>query len=167
MPHTIYFFGEHNGDHRCFSNFFPARFHLDGVDYRNSEQAMMHAKAMLMGDKENAERILKEHTPLGCKRLGRKITPWDEDKWKHHREEIMERVLMAKFEQNPVLADILFGTEDAILAEASPYDCIWGIGLREYDACLGKPWRGMNLLGKCLQNVRQKLRETFEKSCEK
>lgn len=49
--------------------------------------------------------------------------------------------------------------------EASPIDRIWGIGLSEKDkrAWNKETWRGQNLLGQILTNVRDKLMEPFLK----
>jgi ribA/ribD-fused uncharacterized protein len=56
------------------------------------------------------------------------------------------------------MADVLLGTGDRELIEASPNDRIWGIGFNAEDA-LGKEseW-GSNKLGKALERVRQRLR---------
>ena len=45
------------------------------------------------------------------------------------------------------------------LVEASPYDTIWGIGLDAEDpqAIDRNQWRGMNLLGRILTNVREQI----------
>ena len=55
----------------------------------------------------------------------------------------------------------LLGTGDRLLAEASPYDTIWGLGYRaDHKNALCPPaWRGLNLLGKALQIVLQRLRD--------
>ena len=44
--------------------------------------------------------------------------------------------------------------------EASPVDRIWGIGLAAEDARASQPeqWRGLNLLGYALMEVRDRLR---------
>ena len=56
--------------------------------------------------------------------------------------------------------EFLLSTEDAILAEASPYDKIWGIGLDRETALKGSvdQWQGENLLGCALMEVRDWLR---------
>ena len=66
----------------------------------------------------------------------------------------------AKFGQNPELKEYLLSTDDAILVEASPYDKIWGIGLDRDTAINGKveDWKGENLLGCALMEVRDYLR---------
>ena len=50
----------------------------------------------------------------------------------------------------------LLDTEDRILAEASPYDLIWGIGYRVDHVFVSQPplLTGLNLLSKTLQTVR-------------
>ena len=66
---------------------------------------------------------------------------------------------MAKFSQNSHLNDYLQSTEDKVLVEASPYDRIWGIGLGENTPEINNPkqWKGLNLLGFALMEVRAKL----------
>ena len=62
-----------------------------------------------------------------------------------------------KFSQNPEMGEFLRSTKGIILVEANPYDNIWGIGIREYEAKRMSPdeWPGRNLLGKCLMKVRE------------
>lgn len=64
-----------------------------------------------------------------------------------------------QFSQNEELKKILYATHPKILAEASPGDRIWGIGLRKDNplAWDRKTWRGKNLLGYALTRVRDKL----------
>ena len=53
----------------------------------------------------------------------------------------------------------LKNTEDKILVEASPCDTIWGIGMSELDNGVEDPhnWKGTNLLGFALMEVRDEL----------
>ena len=48
-----------------------------------------------------------ETEPPKIKGLGRKVKPWDEEKWRAKREDIFFRGLFAKFYQNPELRDQL------------------------------------------------------------
>ena len=61
----------------------------------------------------------------------------------------------------------LLHTSRRRLAEASPHDNLWGIGLRACDhhASSSGTWRGSNLLGQILEHVRETLdRETMPQS---
>jgi ribA/ribD-fused uncharacterized protein len=73
----------------------------------------------------------------------------------------MIKVCYAKFIANPVLQEKLLSTGNKILVEASPYDDIWGIGMKEDDPDVENPkkWQGLNLLGQALMSVRTMLRE--------
>ncbi len=67
---------------------------------------------------------------------------------------------MAKFGQNPKLRKYLLSTGDRILAEATPVDRLWGIGLTATTPGVTDPeqWKGENLLGFALMSVRDLLR---------
>ena len=66
-----------------------------------------------------------------------------------------------QFEQNPDLLQQLFETSGTELVEASPLDHKWGIGLEATDprAMNRKLWKGENLLGQVLTEVRDELME--------
>ena len=66
-----------------------------------------------------------------------------------------------KFKGNGDLRDFLLDTGDKILVEASPYDTIWGIGMKEDnpDCLIPRNWKGENLLGFCLMEVRNYVRK--------
>ena len=53
----------------------------------------------------------------------------------------------------------LLCTGDRLIAEASPFVTIWGIGYRAGHENANRPpsWHGLNLLGKALQIVHQRL----------
>lgn len=57
------------------------------------------------------------------------------------------------------IKNILISTKDSILVEASPYDKIWGIGMSANNENIENPllWRGLNLLGFALMEVRDEL----------
>lgn len=67
--------------------------------------------------------------------------------------------MLFQFGQNEKLKGILFKTAGTTLVEASPVDCIWGIGLAAKDpkAMDRKQWRGENQLGQVLTEVREEL----------
>ena len=69
------------------------------------------------------------------------------------------RANLEKFSQNSALSEYLLGTGKKVLVEASPADRIWGIGLAADNPKALNPnsWRGLNLLGFALMEVRQRL----------
>jgi ribA/ribD-fused uncharacterized protein len=66
---------------------------------------------------------------------------------------------LAKFTQNESLKEQLLATANKLLVEASPYDQIWGIGMKEEDEGIDNPinWKGQNLLGWAITLVKQEL----------
>ena len=117
---------------------------------------MMASKARLFGDDSTLSAILATDDPRDHKRLGRQVCHFDHDAWLHERENIAFRGNLAKLSQNENLRLALLHTGERRLAEASPYDNIWGIGLRASDYRASSPhtWRGSNLLGQTLEHVR-------------
>lgn len=142
-----------------YSNFYHSPFVHQGIKFQWSEQAVMYRKAMLFGATKIAQYILESDTPARCKFWGRsREIPFVEHVWKVNRERIYREVLFDKFSL-PELKKTILATGNKILVEASPSDQIWGIGLHENhkDATNPQKWRGMNLLGKVLMDVRTEL----------
>jgi ribA/ribD-fused uncharacterized protein len=121
----------------------------------------MAEKAILFGEVETRDRILEAPHPDVAKKLGRGVRNFDEEKWDRARFGLVVRGNLAKFGQNPELAEFLLNTGNRVLVEASPVDQIWGIGLAADDPRAEAPgeWKGLNLLGFALMEVRQMLRE--------
>lgn len=125
-----------------------------------AEHWMMAEKAKLFGDKAVLEKILNCNSPKEAKSLGRKVKNFDEKIWTENSERIVINGNYLKFKQNKELWEYLNGTCDKILVEASPYDKIWGVGMKNGDTGIENPgnWKGLNLLGYALMEVRDKLR---------
>ena len=124
----------------------------------SSEHAFMYLKALHYGDTVSALRILRADLPSVAKHIGRNVAGFDEKDWEAHREEAMFQALVAKF-SNEVLKAQLLATGDAVLAEASPSDAIWGIGLSRVEALAGAAWAGLNTLDELLMRLRARLKE--------
>lgn len=148
----------------CFSQWYDCWFEVDGVQYHTTEQYMMASKARLFGDEEVLQEIMTADNPHDYKKLGRKIRGFEQDTWNARKYDIVVEGNKAKFGQNPVLKDYLLSTGEALLAEASPYDKIWGIGLDREAAQKGtvEHWQGENLLGCALMEVRDWLNSSNE-----
>jgi ribA/ribD-fused uncharacterized protein len=143
----------------CFSQWYESEFEIDGIKYKTAEHYMMAEKARLFGDTEIESKIVQALEPGEVKRLGRAVSNFDEEIWEDKRFEIVVCGNMAKFGQSHELQQYLFNTEDRVLVEASPVDNIWGIGLAVDDPRAENPnsWRGINLLGFALMEVRNRL----------
>ena len=70
----------------------------------------------------------------------------------------MTRGNIAKFEQNANIGEFLKSTGETIWVEAAGRDVIWGIGLGKANekAQDSRTWRGRNLLGFVLTDVRER-----------
>lgn len=145
----------------CLSQWYEAGFKVEGVHYPTAEHYMMAAKARLFDDAQMFERIAQAPDPGKAKALGRKVKHFNNETWLAHRFDIVVDGNIAKFSQNPSLRDFLLGTGERVLVEASPRDSIWGIGLGQGEkAEEPRQWRGLNLLGFALMQVRDQLRRT-------
>ncbi|MEG0184300.1 MAG: NADAR family protein [Stenotrophomonas sp.] len=143
----------------CFSQWYATGFDIDGVHYPTAEHYMMAGKARLFGATDMLEKILASATPDKVKAFGRRIEGFDETRWAQARYALVVEGNRAKFTQNPELGQYLRSTAGQVLVEASPVDFIWGIGLAQDHADAHNPaqWRGLNLLGFALMEVRQAL----------
>jgi ribA/ribD-fused uncharacterized protein len=144
----------------CLSQWFEAPFEQGGATFPTAEHFMMASKASLFGDEKSLEAILGVADPGKAKALGRKVRGFDEAVWVARRWAIVVEANFLKFAQNGPLREFLLATGDSVLVEASPYDRIWGIGLGADSEAAKDPtrWRGSNLLGFALMEVRDGLR---------
>lgn len=158
--HFVFFYGKED----VFSNWFPCKFKIEDYVFQNSEQAMMFAKAQFFDDPRLAYQILDTPDPRLAKALGRKVHNFDEAVWTQVSLELVADIQYYKFKSTQELTDIILATEDRTLVEASPTDCIWGIGLsiRNPDIMNILKWQGTNRLGKALMIARNRIQEELE-----
>ena len=162
-PEFLLFYGHKVTDpvtETCLSQWYPCQFEVDAIPYTSAEQYMMAEKAKLFGDEEIRVKILNTSDPRRCKALGRKVKHFDKDIWNQNKIRIVTQGNQEKFMQNDTLKQFLLSTGNKVLVEASPTDRIWGIGLGKNnpDALNPAKWRGRNLLGFSLMNVRSLLK---------
>jgi ribA/ribD-fused uncharacterized protein len=154
------------------------------LTFHTTEQYMMYHKALLFGDASAASQIMQTRNPSAQKALGRKVRGFDDEVWKAHRERIVEEGNLWKFRNG--VSDVeareggegegdgeggkekgfkerLLETGDRELVEASPRDRIWGVGFGREKAEANRARWGLNLLGKALMRVRERLREEEER----
>jgi len=158
----IAFWKETERPYGMFCNFAKTEIVLeDGTIVDCSEKAFM-LKKLERFDPDNKEArhgIIGASKPIDAKNWGRKIRNFDEAVWDAERYNVMRNVLLLKFGQNPDAKHLLLSTGKHEFVEASPYDTIWGVGLTAEQVHAGVPYRGQNLLGKALMEVRAHFQE--------
>ncbi|GLS26573.1 NADAR family protein [Marinibactrum halimedae] len=143
----------------CFSQWYSSKFEEDGNEFITAEHYMMYHKAKLFGDTNACEKVLSAKNPGEAKAIGRGVLGFEQKLWDEKRFEIVVNANLAKFSQNSELKAFLLHTENRVLVEASPVDKIWGIGLAQDNRACENPnlWKGLNLLGFSLMEVRDQL----------
>lgn len=153
----------HNPDEEngYLSNWYLSEFHVSGIYFSSMEQYMMYQKAVLFQDEETAEKILATMDVAEIKKLGRCVEKYNDVVWNGVRQIIVYRGLLEKFRQNDELVKKLLSTKETVLAECAVKDRIWGIGLSMKDDSRFQmeAWKGQNLLGFTLMQVRECLKK--------
>ena len=160
--HSIGFFGELNP----MSNFHHCEFQVDTIKYHSTEQFIQLQKAKFVRDVKTAEKIKNAKTPFDCKQLTKEIENYESTKWIDVAKELCLPGLLAKFEQNPVLGNILLSTGSLTLVESS-YNTTLGTGIPlHHEDCLKKSaWTSVGLLGEMLMEVRRNLQSNRNMGC--
>lgn len=132
---------------------------VEGVRYNCCEQYMMYKKAIIFGDMNSAKKILLEDRPFKQQELGREIKNFNQGVWDFYKEKVVYDGNYFKFTRYLDLRGRLIDTYPKELVEASPFDLVWGVGLDQDNPLILDPknWRGQNLLGKILTNLRNDL----------
>ncbi len=143
----------------CFSQWWPSPFTVNDVVYQTAEHWMMAQKSLLFEDQASYEKVVAAASPKDAKALGRGVQNYEDALWTEKRFDIVVAGNFHKFSQDETLASFLRNTGIKVLVEASPVDPIWGIGLPADSPKAKDPsqWRGLNLLGFALMEVRDRL----------
>ena len=141
-----------------FSDNHPAPFIVDEQRFSCATQYIRYHKAMLVGDQETAEKILKLTSPeeiVALKVHGLKMKTWS-----LHANKIFTDAYYHKFSQNSKLKQLLLRTGNLHLGETHT-DTFYGIGIGfdKTEALDRKQWIGENVSGKALMAARDKLRK--------
>ena len=141
------------------SQWYISGFQENGNTFPTAEHYMMYYKAKLFDDAKAAEKVLLSPTAKEAKQIGREVIGFNQKQWNEKRFEIVVNANFAKFSQNKALKDFLLNTGDQIIVEASPVDKIWGVGMSQDNPAISDPysWKGLNLLGFALMEVRDRL----------
>lgn len=140
-----------------FSQWHKVSFSDGKYRFSSAEQYMMFQKAILFGDNQTAMQILKTSNPRKQKQLGREIQGFNQSTWDKEKKSIVYKGNYLKFTQNAELLEALLATQGTLLVEASPTDKIWGVGmgLDTPELYIPSKWKGENLLGFILTQLRE------------
>lgn len=99
-PRYLFFWGHtpnKNGSlgSECFSQWYPARFAIDGIGYSSAEHYMMAQKAALFEDPARHSKILAAKSPGAAKALGRAVRGFSQERWDSERFRIVVRASAA------------------------------------------------------------------------
>lgn len=144
------------------SNRLESPFEYAGIHFSSSIQFLSYHKVMLFGQRRVGQKILEEKDPVEMKKMSSTagIENFRDMLWDVTGEGIAQRGIRAKFQQHPDLAEKLIQTEGKILAYCTPLDDMWGNGLNisNPECSIISSWKGKNLLGKVLMEVRKQMR---------
>ncbi len=123
--------GEENN---VFSQWYRGKpFVINGRSYDTAEQYMMSEKALLFNDLDMYRMIMDEPDPDQCKKLGRQVKGFIGHLWEEAFPEIIFHGNLGKMQSDIELVDALLRTGNAVLVEASPFDDIYGAGMKKED----------------------------------
>ena len=157
--HVVGYFGELNP----LSNFFPAKFTIDGDSFISSEQYIQASKANFFGDIEAYNQIMGCKHSIDCKEFSRKIKGVDNAKWDLVAADLCQPGIRQKFVQNPILLEILVKRTGTMRIAECSKDRLWGTGIPlTQDDCLDcDRWISPGIMGKIVEDIRMEFYNQF------
>lgn len=141
---------------------------MKGKSYNCVEQFYQSEKAIFFGDEQRAARIMKAVDPRIQKQLGEQIrcSAAENTRWLDQAKKVMADAVFNKMQQNPLACRTLLNTGENQIGEASR-DLIWGTGvpLHYKNATNTNTWKGQNLLGSIMCQVRSQLKDSNSSWC--
>jgi ribA/ribD-fused uncharacterized protein len=134
-------------------------------NFESCEQYMMASKAIIFNDIDTFNLICAERDPAKCKQLGRKVKNFNDETWQKFAKQIVFLGNFYKFTQDVnSIKFLLTECDNKIIVEGSPYDKIWGVGLKWDDPAIENEnnWKGTNWLGETIMAVRDYLNLGFD-----
>jgi ribA/ribD-fused uncharacterized protein len=147
---TIYFYSSQEERYGCFSNFSYHGFVLDELWWPTNEH-YFQAQKFVSTDPDWFEKIRTVETPSKSARMGRSREHPLRSDWEEVKDEIMQKVVLCKFQTHGDIREILLSTGDELIIDNSPVDYYWGCG---------KDGSGKNKLGEILMAVREILHQS-------
>lgn len=135
------------GNYGFMSNFARYPVIVDEIRYRTSEH---YFQSMKFVGTEWESKVREACTPMQAATMGRNRSLPLRRNWESVKDNVMRKVVEAKFRQHSDIAAQLLETGDARLVEKTSDDRYWGCGTEG---------TGKNMLGIILMEVRDKLKK--------
>lgn len=159
LINNVFYFSSGMLSNLYLSPFYAHSYSSDIVLFNCVEQYYQYQKAVAFRQYSTADSILSAQSPGYQKMKGQMISKFNQSVWDKQKVSIMENALILKFLQNDDARQYLIDTGGKHIAE-SVEDRVWGIGIKQRNAENNAPWRGQNLLGKALMNIRDIILES-------
>ena len=159
---AIIFAAKPVGKYGFLSSFYVNPFEYKNNEYQTAYHAIMSLIAHKFGDDEKAEEIRETEDAADIDLTWDKLKGATHKTWNLQLESLIIKVNRAKFVKDPELAAKLLKTGDARIAAIPPEnetDPFQGIGLTEEnpDAKKKSKWKGKNVFGLALEQIREEL----------
>lgn len=147
-------FSSPNKENGYLSQWWKCKFVDQGYEFSSVGQYIAWYKAVTFNQLHAAQMILGNDDKLPIRRIERSagLKDWD-------RYDIVYRANKLKFSQNPDLLARLIATGNNIIGYISRCDMKWGTGSEA--KIYYNRWKGQNLLGRILMDVRRDLQSTL------
>ena len=125
----------------------------------------MYRKCMILGDEAAAKQVMTTDDPGQQQAIGRNARNYHNTVWDGDCQVVAMRGLLAKFSQHDDLRKKLLDTGNAYLVECARSDRRWACGIGLYDDNRRDidRWKGKNILGFALMEVRKSMRNDTRK----
>ena len=148
---------ETGGEFMGFSNDAKKTVEIAGVTYPTVTHYVGSMEALESKNDTINEKIMKAASAKAAKAYLKKLSK--NEAWEAKKDQIMRDAIRAKFAQHPDLRTKLLDTGKRPIGFADARDIYWGIGtsMDTDKAKLASKWRGLNKLGKMLEELRSRL----------
>jgi ribA/ribD-fused uncharacterized protein len=126
-------------------------FELDDAEWPSVEH---YYQGMKFDDAELRESIRSTDHPSKAAKLAKASNKLVRKDWSQVRQVMMTRAVYTKCRAHQEITDLLLSTGEKQIVDNSMYDYYWGCG---------RDWRGENVFGKVLMDVRNKLMQEQQK----
>ena len=132
LSYVTFWHGSDESENSSLSHWHRGKpFFINGRKYDTVEQFIMSEKALLFNDFGTYTLIMGEPDASQCKKYGRNVQNFDDSMWDIIFREVIFHGYVGKATSDTGFANELLATGDAVLIEASPFDDIYGAGMKK------------------------------------